>query len=371
MSNELENRTINSNKRTLIYKDKQEGRYWWYQGKNYVPPLYSFLTDEEWNLIEEWYRETDESNRTGESNVPILSIIQGFIMGSNISHIVQLGHNSGYSTLLIGFMLRKMNSKNSFITIDIDKTACDVTQKWVDKAKLTEYVRIENGDSADSKFPILTKDFFSDGPKLIFIDSSHQYEHTLMELDLWYESLQKGGIIILHDSSDFASSYDFTGKGGVTKAYEEWVSNKQDVHYINLNKTAYMDLSKYIYLDACGLGIIQKDFHAEAGITKSDLEPCVEEIQKLQHKLESFQEELSLYKKNSEKLKNEKQQLQSDLEATGSSLKIMIESEKALRYELKLMRDEMSTPSYKLYKRLRSNVLFRLAYKLSFKPFLK
>jgi cephalosporin hydroxylase len=248
--------------RSLIFKERREDRYWWYWDKDYVPPVYSFLDDNEWNIMKDWYRETDENKFIGESNIPIMCVIQGFVMGSNISNIVQLGHHSGYSTLLIGFMLRKMNFKNSFFSIDIDKKVCDFTQKWIEKAELAEFIHIECGDSGDPKFvPQVKQRFNGVGPELIFIDSSHQYDHTLQELNLWYDNLADGGFMLLHDTSDFASSaFDDTKRGGVKKAFQEWVQTKDDIEHININSRSYRDVRKNIYLDGCGLGIVQKVF---------------------------------------------------------------------------------------------------------------
>lgn len=257
MDSKIDNAT-NDEKRSLIYKDRPEDRYWWYWGKSYIPPIYSFLNEEEWNIMQEWYKETDENKLIGEMNVPLISIIQGFIMGSNISNIVQLGHHAGYSTLLVSFMLRKMNHKNSFFTIDIDEKVCKYTKMWIEKAGLTEYVHIELGDSSDPKFPGIAKKLFNGEPKFIIIDSSHQYEHTLNELNLWYENLLEGGFIILHDTSEFAITYDATQKGGVNRAFQKWVQEKNGIQYININSKSYKDVRNNIYQDGCGLGIIQK-----------------------------------------------------------------------------------------------------------------
>jgi predicted O-methyltransferase YrrM len=96
-------------------------------------------------------------------------------MGSKISNIVQLGHHAGYSKLLIGFMLYEMNLKDSFVSIDIYKKSCDYIQKWIERAGLSEYIRILQGDSADPKFVDIIQKHFNGRIKFIIIDSSHQY----------------------------------------------------------------------------------------------------------------------------------------------------------------------------------------------------
>ena len=53
---------------------------------------------------------------------------------------------------------------------------------------------------------------------MVFIDSSHEYWNTRAELDAWYPALAPGGLIVLHDSSEFAAGFDVTAKGGVRRA---------------------------------------------------------------------------------------------------------------------------------------------------------
>jgi hypothetical protein len=57
---------------------------------------------------------------------------------------------------------------------------------------------------------------------LIILDSSHEYGATLRELDLWYGALAPGGLLVVHDVSRFAQSFDVTQSGGVRRAFDEW-----------------------------------------------------------------------------------------------------------------------------------------------------
>jgi hypothetical protein len=84
--------------------------------------------------------------------------------------------------------------------------------------------------------------------QMLFIDSSHQYEQTLKELHLWEPEMEAEGLIFLHDVSDQAREYDTTGKGGVRRAFFE----------VMVDEWNGMDISKGVYRDGCGLGIIQK-----------------------------------------------------------------------------------------------------------------
>jgi len=250
-----------SNERSLLFRNREQGRYWWFKSERatYIPPIYSFLTDDEWAVMDAWYTETDQKNLAAECNVPLMCVLQGFIMGSTVKRIIQFGTSQGYSALLIGFMLRKMGLKNSFVTIDINREANKFTNKYVEKAELTEYIKVITSNSIEPTLPKYCEDYIDGKPQIIIIDSSHQYKHTLQELKLWYDYLSTNGFIFLHDTSKKAIEYDATKEGGVKKALNEW-SEEFKVNYININKLTEIDAkaADLTYFDGCGLGIIQK-----------------------------------------------------------------------------------------------------------------
>src|SRR4029078_10562897 len=111
-----------SDSRSRSWKEREEPRYWWHRlpGTDYVPTVYSDLSSTEWELLRDWYTETDRSGPIGECAVPLISFLQGLIMGSRISRIVQLGTCTGYSALLIGWMLRRMKAEHGLLSLDID-----------------------------------------------------------------------------------------------------------------------------------------------------------------------------------------------------------------------------------------------------------
>jgi cephalosporin hydroxylase len=246
-------------KRSIIFKESESligGRYAWCKKYgNYIPAIYSFLTDEEWLIMEKWYADTETKELIGEANIPFMSLVQGLIMGNSLKNIVQLGHYAGYSSLLIGFMLRKMEKKKSFITIDVDQFVSDYTQSWINKAGLQEYVSIITGDSSNPEITKTARQLLGNAPQLVIIDSSHQYEHTLKELDLWYPMVEIGGLLILHDISEYAVALDSTKLGGVKKALLEWLIENPDAKFIGIDQGR---TSESAYKDPCGIGIIQK-----------------------------------------------------------------------------------------------------------------
>jgi predicted O-methyltransferase YrrM len=190
-----------------------------------------------------------------------MSFIQGLISGNGLSRIVQLGHYYGYSALLIGFWLRHMGQGGKLVSIDIDPQATAFTQKWLDRAGLRDTVFLKLGDSADPQNIPDVEATIGGMAQLIVLDSSHQYDHTLRELDLWVPKMERYALMLLHDTSTYAREWDAKGKGGVQAALDDWLrKHKNDVEFLNLNRTVG-DPGKpgpLVYQDGVGLGILQK-----------------------------------------------------------------------------------------------------------------
>jgi len=206
-----------------------------------------------------WFDDTEAAGRIGEVNVPAMCVLQGFIMGSMVRNVVQLGACAGYSTLLAGFMMRRMGLERAVVAIDIDPAACAYCETWIARAGLGRHVRIECGDSADAGAPERARAWFGGGVNLVFVDSSHRYAHTLVELDLWARELQPGGFLFLHDTSEFAARFDPSAAGGVGRAFAEWTARNPAMRAINVSNTlATLETPAQVYRDGCGLGIVQK-----------------------------------------------------------------------------------------------------------------
>lgn len=250
--------------RSKKFKTRSHNRYWWYRssGADYVPLVFSVLQDDEWAVLEEWFDDSETRyDSTGECNIPPLSLLYGLINGNNISRIVQLGHFIGFSTLVLGFALRAMGHRQALFSIDIDPSCTGYASGWVDKAGLGEQVRLTVSDSAAADMPAQARAYLDGKPQLVFIDSSHQYEHTLRELDLWFDHLAPGGLLVLHDASPFAAQYDAAQGGGVIAALREWLS-RRGLAGLAVNEfcDGTQPVEALTYRDACGLAIIQKPF---------------------------------------------------------------------------------------------------------------
>jgi predicted O-methyltransferase YrrM len=249
--------------RSSSFREHPHNRFWWHklEATDYVPPLYASLAQDEWAVMEGWFSETNRNGRIAEINVPAMAFATGLVAGNGVRRIVQLGHYYGYSALLLGFALRAMGlDRTGLVTIDIDPAATAFTEKWVRKAGLAGVVGVVEGDSSDPALPALARERLGGAPEIVLVDSSHAYDHTLAELDLWAPELPPGALFVLHDASVFAQQFDPTAQGGVHRAIAEWLERQPEWTGMTLNGAVApgADGNALVYKDACGLGILQR-----------------------------------------------------------------------------------------------------------------
>ena len=214
--------------------------------------------------MQEWFVDTTKRNWAGEIAVPLMSLLHGLMMGNMIRRIVQLGTFAGYSALLFGFFLRQMRAPHGLFSLEIGAELCEYTRDWLAQANLLEFVHIEHRSSLDPASPGLAMNYLGGAPELILIDSSHEYEATARELETWYDELAPGGLIVLHDTSRFATTFDVTKAGGVARALNEWRQKHPRVETFSLNaEVDVMEPPPPVYQDACGAGLIQKPLRSE------------------------------------------------------------------------------------------------------------
>ncbi len=247
--------------RSVRLRTASHDRFWWHrlESTDYVPELYSNLSHREWAVLEGWFTQTGRRGRIAEINVPAMSLVTALVSGNGIRRVVQLGHYYGYSALLLGFTLRAMGARPGLFTIDIDPAACEFTRRWLEHARLCDHVVVREGDSADPLSPDAAA-VLGGLPELILVDSSHSYAHTLAELNLWTPRLPVGGLVLLHDASEFATAFDPSAEGGVRRAIAEWLPAHPEMAGLTLNGHVApgADGNALVYKDACGLGVLQR-----------------------------------------------------------------------------------------------------------------
>ncbi|HZW09951.1 MAG TPA: class I SAM-dependent methyltransferase [Phycisphaerales bacterium] len=252
--------------RSNEFASRGHPRYWWHEGRGrgHTPPVYSDLADGEWALLREWFEDTERLGTCGEISVAMASVLQAFVMGSGLRSIVQLGHFRGYSTLLMGFWLRRMGVERGLVSIDCNQKSTEYTRGWIERAGLARCVTLLVGDSADPEMLGAAERALGRAPRCVIVDSSHQYAHTVRELDLWWGALAPGGMMFLHDCSEFARRWDRTGEGGVRRALEEWFARTPEARAIMLDGDPG-ESGASAYADRCGLCMVQKPMRAGPG----------------------------------------------------------------------------------------------------------
>jgi predicted O-methyltransferase YrrM len=137
-----------------------------------------------------WQKPHDSIELQHQSNCTIVSDIHQHLpllatMGSNAQHIVELGARSGMSTT--AFLCGLNKSGGRLTSVDLD-AAPDIPGQH------DNWVHIQ-GDDTDLE--VLAQ---VDDCDILFVDTSHHYEHTLWELRNWSAKVRDGGIIVCHDT---------------------------------------------------------------------------------------------------------------------------------------------------------------------------
>ena len=210
---------------------------------------YASLSLHELQLLRDWYDDTNERNLIGEMSCATVSVLQAIIGGSGLRRVVQLGTYAGWSSLLLGFILRRINGR--MWTCDINKAMAEYSQQWIVRAGLAGVVDSANCNSTRPGNAMVARAWNRGDPELIIIDASHEYGQTIEELKFWYSELEESGLIVLHDSSERAIEYDKTNSGGVRRAVSEFGAFGQ---FININGYG----ASNVFKDPCGCAIIQK-----------------------------------------------------------------------------------------------------------------
>jgi len=148
-------------------------------------------------------------------------------------NIVELGVRGGSSTLAFLSALQKLD-KGRLWSCDIDPLMEELNRKAIEGG-LYDYWYFWQGDSvdfADSYFSKKQAD-------IVFIDTSHEFEQTVKEIEKWHSKVKEGGKMIFHDT---CSRYD-----GVSVPIQLFLENHQDEwDYYNIDVTT-------------GLGVMTKN----------------------------------------------------------------------------------------------------------------
>lgn len=185
----------------------------------------------------------------GGSTDPVaLELIGGLIAVTKPERVLELGTWIGYSTILIGGILAHQQPAGTIVTVDPGEETSTFARRHVRHAHLTN-VAFVHGHSTD---PQTAARIEALGPfDVCYIDSSHAYEATLIELEaLFGRWLTPDGFVLLHDAATTAATFDPTGAGGVRRALDEWTAARPDMQLFVFEPP----FAKTV----CGLGLLRR-----------------------------------------------------------------------------------------------------------------
>jgi cephalosporin hydroxylase len=144
------------------------------------------------------------------------------------TRVLELGTRTGVSTTAWLFALE---GKGQLVSVDLDaKPAIGDFPHWT----------FVQGDDTDPEIQAI----LPRGNDIVFIDTSHVYEHTLTELETYREFVRPGGRMVLHDT--------MLRRPGGAPARPLFPVKKAIVEF-----AANHDLAWYEHKDCFGLGVIE------------------------------------------------------------------------------------------------------------------
>ena len=183
----------------------------------------------------------------GSTDVSALSLLSTFVAICQPSRVLELGTYHGFSTLILADLLASNERPGRIVTVDPNAAAQAAARERVAEAGLAGVVRFVCGCSDDEQ---VLEAVGADAPfDMLYIDTSHQYEATLAELEMYLVRrplVRPGALIFLHDIT-----FPMGGDAGVGPAVEHWLARHPDFRYLPLTSAG-------IWPNPCGLGILLK-----------------------------------------------------------------------------------------------------------------
>jgi predicted O-methyltransferase YrrM len=178
--------------------------------KEYLPQLANFF-DTDVNIVNQYYSDLPKIDRWDFGGVEpavgqMLYIITRIV---EPACAVELGTSLGYSAFWIAKAMKR-NCLGILHTMEINPDFLFRAKERIKQEKVDGHVVFHLGDSIKDLEPLFV--FGIVHPELVFIDSSHQYEATKVELSIFTNNM-KSGFIMLHD---------ILGNSGIARALSEF-----------------------------------------------------------------------------------------------------------------------------------------------------
>jgi len=138
----------------------------------------------------------------------------------NLNLAVELGINTAQSSHVFNLVNKDFNMQ--VIGVDIEK--CDYSNVYNGR-----FVHMDDIEFSKKFIEYVNKHNLQKTIDVLFIDTSHMYEHTKKEIECWFPFLSDNAIVIFHDTnmpSVFHKSISWDNNRGVIRAIEEYFVSK-------------------------------------------------------------------------------------------------------------------------------------------------
>ena len=159
-----------------------------------------------------------------------LSTIFSLAMSQKPKTILELGTRGGESTKALTQVLHLIGAQG--YSVDLSEAPL-----WLTETKHWNHFVADDTLFAESLVSTWPNGDTYKGVDLLFLDTSHFYDHTLVELNLYWDHLNVGGILLLHDTNctsevtrrfSGSSNQGWDNERGVIRAVEEFFNCKID-----------------------------------------------------------------------------------------------------------------------------------------------
>lgn len=149
------------------------------------------------------------------------------------SLIVELGTRGGESTRAILAAAQHVGAR--VLSIDIDPRPEFALPERCEKA--WEFVQADDVEFGENQFePWCRANGLLPQADALFIDTSHEYEHTRREIEIWFRFVPKNGIVMFHDTNmgnlyrrmDNTVALGWNNTRGVMRALEQYLGREYD-----------------------------------------------------------------------------------------------------------------------------------------------
>jgi cephalosporin hydroxylase len=121
--------------------------------------------------------------------------------------VVELGTRQGNSTAAFLAAAEDCGAGH-VVSVDVDPAQ---VPEWWHSSKLWTFIR---GDDRDEGVFDAVKSACGGRADVLFIDTSHEYEHTVTELGMYVPLVKPGGVVLMHDTEWYTCD--------VARALDDW-----------------------------------------------------------------------------------------------------------------------------------------------------